>query len=166
MAEKLPFDPLALCPLNEEHTSAHAVGNPGEPFEWHTFDGDLVFPAVIQAIVAGAKSTGPPATAAMYDPILDWVRANPEAVEDAIRDFDYADKTVEETVVRDGVVVATREALVKVPILPSESLSDERRTARAEVLEIARKWFTNELHLAIGGKRLGVKIVKRPRWKL
>lgn len=162
-APRLPFDPVAMMPVDKEHTERDAARY-GEAFEFRRFDGDVIYPAVLKAIQEGAKSTTPDAI--KYDPMLEQVRAMPDAIKDALLPLGEAEEEQEETVTRGGQVVETKKVKVKVPVPPTAAMTPERRQAREFVLEVARMWFTNELHNALKGARLGIHIVKNLRWKL
>lgn len=45
-------------------------------------------------------------------------------------------------------------------------LSEDERAVRAEVLELARKWFTAELRQSITGGKVGLRILKDEAWRL
>lgn len=48
----------------------------------------------------------------------------------------------------------------------SDDFTPEEREMRAAVLELARKWFTEVLHQAIGQEPMGLHILKDERYRL
>jgi hypothetical protein len=49
---------------------------------------------------------------------------------------------------------------------PRDALPDELVPVRAEALEIARLWFTEQLHQAVEGRPIGLHIARDDAWKL
>lgn len=117
----------------------------GPPRQWFAAAGDTMYPAVIELIRAGAKPTD-------------------------------RSQVVDGELVKDEDAEHYRRALARVRKLPPQAFEDalepalaldtSRRADRAEVLETARLWFTNELQRAVAGP-IGVHLVDNPqRWKL
>lgn len=55
---------------------------------------------------------------------------------------------------------------LELALQPREGLSKKDRETRTEALEVARRWFTAQLHAAIGNEPMGVHILKNDDWRL
>jgi hypothetical protein len=169
--EKRAFDPLQFVEEEEPRRGSD---------KRFVVNADTLYPVIVAAIEAGAKCSTPDAS--KYDPLLRRARQDSQALADALAECGTQEVEQTQEVIVGGTLLADgsvaggkreqRPVRVTLPVLPCEALPSERLLARALVLEIARKWFTNELQHALparsdGGQwSLELYWPNQPRWKL
>lgn len=151
------FDPLKLA-KREDREQRDRQGYD----LWCVVDPEVMYPAVLAAIQEGKQKP----TEERHQLLVAQARGMTQALADALLPAGVREETASEEVTRGGKLLKRRDVKVKIPVPPAETLPAERRAARANVLEIARLWFTNELHHAIEQTPMGVHILKNVRWKL
>lgn len=153
----MSFDPLKLATREEREQR----GRQGYDL-WFVVDPDLMYPAVLAAIKAGDQKPRED----RHVQLVAQARQMTQALADALLPARHVEKEADELVTRDGQVLKARKVKVKVALPVASELPPERRAARAHVLEVARLWFTNELHHAVEQKPMGLHILKNERWRL
>ena len=147
------FSPLDLVEVEDRATPE---AREGPPRKWFVVDPDVMYPAVIAAIVAGVM---PSDRSQVIDGKLE-------------EDHDAGHYRRALTRVRvhyknhiDDALLPLVEQAEGPPLSPVCGLDPHRRAIRADILEVARLWFTNELQRAVGGP-IGLHILKSERWTL
>ena len=139
-------------------------------------DADKCYPAVVAAIKEGMQCSTPDAI--KYNPLIQRARKQQQGLEDALAEVVEVEREGEQEVILGGETIMgedgpmtvggrreKRLVKIKIPQLPCEQLPAERLLGRALILEIARKWFTNELRCAAEGS-IEVYWSNSPRWRL
>jgi hypothetical protein len=150
----MPFNPLDF--VETEDRSAEEARYEGPPRTWYSVDPDRLYPAMIELIRAGAKPTD-------RSQVVDG---------ELVKDLDAEKYRGDLARVRVSYAKHLDDALLPLveqddgpPLPPAMALDQHRRAIRADILETARLWFTNELARAVG-KPIGLHILKSVRWKL
>jgi len=103
------------------------------------------------------------------DPDYLWLQADPDVIYPKV--INAIRLAVDEEEIPSGLAQYYHQALTlddeawRWALTPRGQCPDAVLAARAEALELARRWFTAQLHAELGGRPIGVHWLKRSRWR-